>query len=278
MRRMSIWVLAFGLFGGGCSSEDCTAESCSSGASYQSCVDGDDFVVKTASGSEYSRCTTDYEKIGDISGEDKNNCKDKHARSKLDYCAGADSGSTLGGGSTPMGGSSSGTPGGGGGKVYCSKAKDNSSCACFNRPPEVNADYVTVSSCSTAAGLVKPICCSDSGGSGSTQCNCMSDPKACREKGDSCSCPETAGVNNTTRGNLSEVVSSCSKTAGRICCLSDSFCTCGKEQYSGAGCIGFGGVNESAIPVTSCTAPAKPTKVCQARPELTSCDGLKWAP
>jgi len=71
----------------GCSSEECSTEQCSSGTSYQSCVDGDDFVVKSASGDEYSRCTTDYEKIGDVTGEDKNNCKDKHAASKVSYCS-----------------------------------------------------------------------------------------------------------------------------------------------------------------------------------------------
>lgn len=255
----------------GCSSEECSTEKCSSGSSYQSCLDGDDFVVKSASGDEYSRCTTDYEKIGDVTGEDKNGCKDKHAASKVSYCASHGGGSVSSGGmSSSSGGSASATPSSG--KAYCYKANDNSTCVCQNTDVNPGAGFAKVTSCSAASGLVEPICCASD--SPVTQCNCTSKPKACRDDGSRCSCPEA--WNDSTRGSLAEVVSSCTKSGGEVCCLSDTFCACGPEQYAGAGCTGYGAVNESPVEVVSCTAPAKPIEVCGGRPELKSCDGLAW--
>lgn len=279
--RRCPWALAFLLLGTSCNREDCSTEKCSSGVEYQSCVDGDDFVVKTPSGDEIARCTTDYEEVGGVKGRDRNDCSLKQAQAKHDYCAshGSDSpsGSSGSSGNGSSGSNGNGNPTGGG-KAYCAKSKDNGTCNCQNTDFDPGADRVKVSSCSAAVGLVKPICCAYSDSAGATLCTCTSEPRACREKGTSCSCPETAGFDNTTRGSPTEVVASCGKTDGRICCQSDSYCTCGREQYAGAGCVGFGGVNESATPVASCTAPAKPVQVCQGDPELASCDGLEWAP
>ncbi len=71
-----------GCGGGG----DCEIESCSdwggpAGRTFESCVEGIDFVLYDDQGNELSRCTTSYVGI-----EDQNGCGDKHADAKADYC------------------------------------------------------------------------------------------------------------------------------------------------------------------------------------------------
>jgi len=86
----------------------------------------------------------------------------------------------------------------------------------------------------------------DDGGTGGTDGGYQPD-RSCREDGTVCSCPnETADMPKTP-------VDSCQATDGRICCLSQSYCKCGWEQYSGSGCMFFGGINEDAFPTDSCT-------------------------
>lgn len=66
-----------------CSSADCKNETCGNGKGYQSCVEGNDFVVRDMSGKEYSRCHTDYDSV---TGKDANDCAYKHAESKAAFC------------------------------------------------------------------------------------------------------------------------------------------------------------------------------------------------
>jgi hypothetical protein len=262
---------------------DCELESCPSGKQYQGCVEGKDLVIRTASGAEFSRCTTDYPDPGSgvfVSG-DKNNCAEKNAQSREAYCSGtigsngisASTGNTGSTGSTGNTGST-GSTGNPTGSAHCYKASDNGACDCKNY--DASSEFsgrVAVASCSASVGLVMPQCCvvNDSAAR-ATWCQCWSEPTACRDDGSSCSCP----ARNTT-GDLSQVRSSCQPTGNRICCQSNSYCTCRAEQYAGAGCIGFGGFNEGASPVSACTAPLQPVHICGGG-EVTSCDGLTWAP
>lgn len=257
---------------------DCETERCSSGRTYQSCVEGKALVIRDDQGVEFSRCVPDYgpgNASGVYVGTDKNDCALKHSVARDEICERYASGTGGGGGGPTGGGPTGGGPSGGGaGSSHCYKANDNSYCDCSNRDePPIFGSHTRVNTCAASVGLVGPACCITRDTTGKvTSCNCTSSPRACREDGSVCSCP----LANST-GNVPQIRSSCQPTGARICCISNSYCKCGTEQYPGAGCIAFGGLNEDATQVSSCTAPAVAIDWCNGE-EKTNCDGLVWAP
>lgn len=70
------------------------------------------------------------------------------------------------------------------------------------------------------------------------------DEGGCDQDGTICGCPYISSKQTTP-------IDSCGPEWG-ICCESPTTCTCGPEQYAGAGCLGYGSVNESPVPVASC--------------------------
>ncbi|MFT3706872.1 MAG: hypothetical protein QM817_04315 [Archangium sp.] len=267
MRHAASFVVAFVLFNG-CDG-DCETERCASGRTYQSCVIGKALVIRDDQGKEFSRCEPDYgpgAASGVYVGTDKNDCALKHSESRDAICDFYASGPTGGGG----GGVGGGTGGGGAtGSAHCYKKTDNSYCDCFNTDQSFGypaSEYVRTTSC---AGIVGPVCCVSRDSSNRvTSCSCTSQPRACREDGNKCSCPLA-----NASGDPTQVRTSCEPSGGRICCISNSYCTCRVAND----CFGFGGLNENATRVSSCTAPAVAIDWCHGE-EKSSCDGLVWAP
>lgn len=159
--------------------------------------------------------------------------------------------------------------------AHCYRASTGSGCFCFNTdqasgyaPPS----YQSVTACTTSS-IESAECCLDTDSSGQTEsCMCYERPTACSDGDDGCKCP-------ADQGSTAPHVSSCGPKDGQICCENDSGgCSCGREQYPGAGCVGYEGrPNGSATKVATCHAPAKLESMCSTgATTATSCDGVRW--